>query len=287
MLTEITEQAVRRCLRPRGQDAHKGQFGRALLVVGSYGMAGAAILAARGALRCGVGIAEIAVPHRIYPIVASAVPEAVFSLYDDSDPSDAVSCIADALRRADAVLIGCGLGRTPLTEALVDAVIRHARCPIILDADGINVFAAHILVPENARTPLILTPHAGEMARLTGLTAEQVQANRERIAAEFSARHGVWTVLKGHGTLIASPDGELWRNPTGNAGMATGGSGDVLAGMTVGLAAQGMPPCDTALCAVYVHGAAGDRAAAALSERAMLPSDLIDRLSEVFSHFEK
>lgn len=280
---------VAACIKPRSADSHKGSFGHMLAVCGSYGMAGAAILSARAALRSGVGLLTVALPRSVYPIVAAAVPEAVYLPLPETDAGTlsavALSPLLAALHGKDAMLIGCGLGQNADVRAVVQALLENADCPTVLDADGLNCCAAHIDMLKTAKAPLILTPHPGEMARLCGETAEAVQRERRETAVGFAKRYGVTLVLKGHHTLVANAD-TLCVNHTGNAGMATGGSGDVLAGMIAALAAQGLSPLDAARCGVYLHGTAGDRACARLSQHGMLPSDMIEELGALFSQFE-
>ncbi len=287
----ITEELVRTCFRPRPLDSHKGTFGRVLLIVGRYGMAGAAILSARAALRSGAGLVTVALPQSIYPIVAAAVPEAVFLPLAETDDgqlaADAIAALTENATRANAVVLGCGLGCSDTVTMLIRTLCRRVTCPLILDADGINAITPHILVEETTSAPLILTPHAGEMARLLDASVDEVQRHREEIARRFADDYGVTLVLKGYHTLVTSPTRPLMQNETGNAGMATGGSGDVLAGLIGGLAAQGMEPYYAAMCGVYIHGAAGDRAAARLSQHAMLPSDMLEELGALFLQFEK
>ncbi len=279
-------QEIRRCFAPRSADSHKGTYGTVLSVCGSYGMAGAAALAAKAALRSGVGLLTAAVPESIYPIVAVQVPEGVFVPYAACGVQ-AVKMLLPRLQKADALLVGCGLGQSPSTTAMIEALVAEAACPIILDADGINAAARHISIVETIHAPLILTPHPMELSRLLGCSVATVQADRLAAAKEAVQRTGAVVVLKGHHTVIAAPSGEVWVNPTGNPGMAVGGSGDVLAGMIAGLVAQGMPPADAARCGVYLHGAAGDRAAARLSQHAMLPTDMLEELSGLFLQLEQ
>ena len=290
MTTITTREYVVSHLPPRPADSHKGTYGTLLTVCGSYPMAGAALLCARGALRSGVGLLRAALPHSVYPLLVEAVPEAVFCPVAEREGgfcADAIPALDDALTAADAVVLGCGLGRGEGQTAVVRHILAHSTIPVILDADGINAVTPHIVREEARSAPLILTPHPGEMARLTGLTVPQVQADRVAAASRLAQDTGAVVVLKGHRTLIAAPDGRLTENPTGNPGMATGGSGDVLAGIIGSLVAQGLSPYDAAVCGVYLHGAAGDRAAATHSQRGMLPTDLIEELGSLFLQFEK
>ncbi|MBE6778745.1 MAG: NAD(P)H-hydrate dehydratase [Ruminococcaceae bacterium] len=287
----ITPELVRSCLTPRLADSHKGTYGRLLTVCGSYGMAGAALLCARGALRSGVGLLTAAVPHSLYPIMAPVLPEAVFAPLPETEEgtfaADAEEAILNRAATADAVVLGCGIGTHEQTQSLVRSLRHRLCCPLILDADGINAVSAHTLLEETASSPLILTPHPGEMARLLEISVTQVQQNRAQIARRFADEFHAVLVLKGHRTLVAAPGRPLLVNETGNPGMATGGSGDVLAGIIGSLVAQGMDPYYAAVCGVYLHGAAGDRAAERLSQHSMLPSDIIEELGGLFLNFEK
>lgn len=283
-----TESVTPGDLRPlfpkRDPEGHKGTYGRLLMICGSVGMAGACMMAARAALRSGVGLLNVAIPHALYPILAPLVPEAVFTLYDTDDFME--ERILEVLSKADACLIGCGLGTAPYAERLVNTVLRNAKCPVVLDADALNILAVapeKLLLP---KVPMILTPHPGEMSRLNGKTMVDIRADRIRTAKEFAAKYRVITVLKGAGTVTASPKGEVRINTTGNPGMAKGGSGDVLAGVIGALTAQGMEPFDAAWAGVCIHGVAGDRSAKRLSQHGMLPTDLIESLSEVFLELE-
>ncbi len=289
--TIIDMDMVKACFSPRPLDSHKGTYGRLLALCGCAGMAGAAILAIRAAQRCGVGLAEAALPRSIYPIAAVQLPEAVFRLLPETaDGKVALSARAILRERADAssaLLIGCGLGTGEEVRGVVADLLSSAGCPIILDADGINCVAGHIDIGKTRRAPLILTPHPGEMARLLGTTIDAVQGDRVETARRFAEAHDVIVVLKGNKTVIAAPGRSVMINMTGNPGMATAGSGDVLAGMIASFAAQGMEPYHAAMCGVYLHGLAGDRAAERLSQRGMLPSDMIKELCGLFSELEQ
>ncbi len=275
---------IRRCFTPRAADSHKGTYGTVLSVCGSYGMAGAAYFAAAAALRCGVGLVVAALPSSLYPIVASQLPEAVYLPYERVG-ADTAGCLLT--RPADVILVGCGLGQSPEIAEMVAALLQQTTCPIILDADGINVAAQHIVIPETMRAPLVLTPHPLELARLMHCSVDEIQRDRIAAASKAAEQFGATVILKGHRTVVASSDGQVWVNDTGNAGMAVGGSGDVLAGMLASFVAQGMSPWDAARCSVYLHGAAGERAAARLSQHAMLPSDMLGELGALFLQIEQ
>ena len=279
-------ETIKRCFPKRESDSHKGTYGTLLSVCGSYGMAGAAILAARAATRCGTGLVIAALPESIYPIAATALPEVVFTPLTDAPLAVQMKTLTPSLQKSTALLCGCGLGNTTETASLVEALLQAAECPVILDADGINAAVRHISILETAHSPLILTPHPKELARLLHGTVEQVQADRKAAALTAARRFGATVVLKGHRTVIANADGTIFVNQNGNPGMAVAGSGDVLAGMIAGLAAQGLSPWDAAQCGVYLHGAAGDLAAMRLSQHAMLPTDILDELGTLFLQLE-
>jgi NAD(P)H-hydrate epimerase len=222
----------------------------------------------------------------MYPLASASLQEPGFKLLDETDDGDfALSARAELREQmavSSAMLIGCGLGMSKGAETLVLDCLLHAKCPLVLDADGINLAARHIDTVKAVNSPLILTPHPGEMARLTGLSIAEVQADRVGIARRFADETGTILVLKGHHTIIASPGQPARINTGGNPGMAVGGSGDVLAGMIASFLAQGMEPQVAAICGVYLHSAAGDKAAERLSQHYMLPGDIIDELSELF-----
>ena len=286
----ITKEYVASHLPHRTADSHKGTYGTLLTVCGSYGMAGAALLCARGALRSGVGLLRAAVPQSVYPLLVDAIPEAVFAPVAEQDgcfSTAAISALTEALTAADAVVLGCGIGRGEEQTAVVRHILSHSTIPVILDADGINAVTPHILAEEARSAPLILTPHPGEMARLLGISTAEVQADRVGVAQRLAREVDAVVVLKGHRTVIAGPAGEAAINPTGNPGMATGGSGDVLTGIIGSLVAQGVPPYAAAVCGAYLHGAAGDAAAEKRSQAGMLPTDLIEELGSLFLQFER
>ena len=282
-----------RYLSKRPAASHKGDFGRLVCAVGSYGMAGAAVLSIKAALRCGVGICHGVVPSGIYPTVSAGVPEAVFSVYCGDGSKDAAegrildveTAVKSSLEKASAFLIGCGCGQCKATETALKTAIETTDRPIVIDADGINILCSHINWLERHSGEVVLTPHPGEAARLLHTDVRQIESDRNAAAKEISRKYRAVTVLKGHNTVICDND-KLFINPTGNPGMATGGSGDVLAGMIGSFISQGIPVTDAVKTAVYLHGAAGDIAARRLSQRACLPSDIIDALPSLFLEFE-
>ncbi len=267
-------------LPERPKNSHKGTFGTALLICGSYGMVGAAILATRAALKSGVGIAKCLIPKSIYKILTTAVPEAV-CLPKSNNYKGGLSSfvnIRPALIKTNAALFGCGLSNTYSTRAILKKLIKNCNCPLIIDADGINALACRIDLLKKANAPIILTPHPAEMARLIKSDVKTVEANRIKTATDFTKEYNCILVLKGANTIITDPSGKLYINTLGNSGMATGGSGDVLSGITVSLLAQGMPPLEAAKSAVYLHSLSADNAAKITGEAALLPSDMIEAL---------
>jgi ADP-dependent NAD(P)H-hydrate dehydratase len=266
-------------LPPRSNAAHKGTFGKAMVVAGSRGMSGAACLAGQAALRGGAGLVAVAAPAGILPIIAGYEPSYLtVPLQEDVDGRIALSALSDVIERlndATAGAIGPGLGRSADLDELVHSVYRTVEKPLVVDADGLNALVARpdVLTAGIAAGPRILTPHPGEFARLSGLTTAAVQASREEAAAEFAARAGAIVVLKGAGTVITDGD-RIAINPTGNSGLATGGTGDVLTGVIAALLAQGLEPFAAAQFGAYLHGLAGDLAAAERSQPGLIASDL-------------
>ncbi len=275
-LRELKHEDVLNILPNRDPWAHKGNFGRVLLLCGSRGYTGAAALASRGALRSGAGLVFLGVPESIYAIEAVKLDEpVVFPLAEEEGKlsSRAIPEISDRMKQMDAVLIGPGLGQSEGTLAVLAAVLKHFPGPVVVDADGINLLAKHIDVLRESACPVILTPHPGEFRRIAG----EITPDRERAACRFAEENGCICVLKGSGTVVT--DGKtIFVNTTGNPGMAVGGSGDVLAGMLVSLLGQGLEPMAAACAAVYLHGAAGDLCARELGQYGMLPTDMLRAL---------
>jgi NAD(P)H-hydrate epimerase len=277
----LTPEYIGALLQPRAADAHKGDFGRVTIVAGSRGKTGAAFLSAMGALRSGAGLVTVATPASCLPIVASLAPEFMTEPLED-DGSGRLR--ADAIERLleldhDVIACGPGLGRGPAVAECVRALVDRATVPLVIDADGIMAFADEPgrLVGRDERH-VIITPHPGEMARLTGTSVEDVQANRIDVATSFATTHHVYVVLKGHRTVIATPEGRVFINPTGNPGMATGGTGDVLTGMIAAWLAQLLDAEAACRLAVFLHGAAGDLAEVRDTQLAMTASDLLDHI---------
>ena len=275
-MMELDHKKVLSILPDRDENAHKGDFGKILLLCGAKGYTGAAYLAAMGALRSGAGLVFLGVPESIYAIEAVKLNEAVvFSLPDEGGKlsSAAIPEILQRLPHMDAVLIGPGLGQSDGVFQVVKAVLEQAVCPVVLDADGINLIAPHKNIVRGRTAPTILTPHMGEFARLGG----QAGMKRQSAAEEMARDLGCIMLLKGHHTVIT--DGEItYINPTGNPGMAVGGSGDVLAGIIAALLGQGIAPLEAAACGAWLHGASGDICAAEIGQYGMLPTDMLSVL---------
>lgn len=273
----ITASRVRSILPRRDPAGHKGDFGKLLCVCGSVGYTGAPVFASRAAVRTGAGLVFLAVPKQAWPVVAVKSEEAMpFPLPETAEGRLSLLAEEPIRQRAascDAVLIGCGLGRDRQTDALVRKLLDIDR-PLVLDADGLNALDGCPEQLQRRTAPTVLTPHEGEFLRLGG----DLSRGREAAAAAFSRKYGVYLVLKGHRTLVADPEGRLAVNETGNSGMAKGGSGDVLAGMIVSLLSQGCGTFDACCAAVWLHGRAGDRAAADKGERGMTPTDLLEQI---------
>lgn len=275
----------------RPEASHKGSFGTVLVIAGSSAMRGAAAFAALGALRSGAGLVRIASTEKCIDTVSVLAPEATYIELDCDDYGymlfdSSQKTLLEAMEKASAVVIGCGMGVTPDTIALTRFVTENAKCPIIIDADGINCIASDIDILLKKRTDIIITPHPGEMARLLGCEASVISENRFAAAENFAEKYGITVVLKGAGTIVAERR-RTAVNRTGNPGMSVGGSGDVLAGIIGATVAQGYSPFESAGAGVYIHGLAGDKAAEKLGMEAMLPRDIIDGLPGAFSHIRE
>lgn len=270
----------------RPDDSNKGTLGSLLCICGSYGMAGAAIMAGKAALRCGIGLLKIAVPKSIYPVCATNILESVYYPLEETSngviSSKNTDFLLEMCEKSSAVVIGCGLSVCDDTKNLVQSVITNCKKPLVIDADALNCICNKPEILKNLKAPAIITPHPGEMARLLHSTPKTVNSNRENTAIDFAKKFGVVTVLKGAGTIIASPDGEVYINHTGNSGMATGGSGDVLSGIIGSLLAQGAAPINAAAAGVFLHGTIGDLAAEKLGKISMLPTNMIDMIPTAY-----
>lgn len=273
---ELNHESVLKLLPDRDLFAHKGDFGKILLLCGSVGYTGAAALSAMGALRCGAGLVFLGVPQSIYAIEAVKLTEAIVFPLPDCEgkiSQEAIPEILERLPKMDAVLIGPGLGQSEGTWEVTKAVLETFQGPVVLDADGITLISQHKDILRGRTAPTILTPHDGEFRRLGG----ELSADRVESAEKMARNLGCVVLLKGHHTVIT--DGQVsYINHTGNPGMAVGGSGDVLAGMITSLLGQGLKPLDAAGCGAWLHGAAGDLCAREIGQYGMLPSDLVQAL---------
>ena len=291
MAKEITAQQVFELLPRRKADSHKGSYGKVMCLAGSARFRGAAALAAEGALRAGAGLVTLASVEPVIAAAAARVPECVFlpcrQSAEGGVSAQSAGAVLEKVRGMDALLFGPGLGDSEDTAALLEKLGPSAGCALVLDADGLNAAAKMEALPRSPGLPLILTPHPGEMARLCGLTIAEVNAGREGIAAGYARAEDCVVVLKGHRTIVAGPQGEVFVNPTGNPGLSRGGSGDILAGMIAGLAAQGLSPLDAAVCGVWLHGAAADKCAGRLGQYGMLPHDIFADLGAIFAAGER
>lgn len=272
----LDHQKILSLLPDRDVCGHKGDYGKLLLLCGSRGYTGAAYLAAMGALRCGAGLVFLGVPEGIYAIEAVKLNEPVVFPLPDEDGMLAASAVTEIARRLpdmDAVLIGPGLGKSAGTLEVLRYVLQSARVPVVVDADGINLLAAHKHLLRERTYPTVLTPHAGEFARLFGRFPKDRVADAAALARDL----GCTVLLKGHDTVIT--DGKnCFLNPTGNPGMAVGGSGDVLAGMITALLGHKLPVLEAAACGAWLHGKAGDLCAGEMGQYAMLPTDMLEVL---------
>jgi hydroxyethylthiazole kinase-like uncharacterized protein yjeF len=278
----IDRELVSGLLPPRSPESNKGDFGRIFLLTGSAGMTGSGCLCANAALRTGAGLVYLGVPSALAPIYEVSVSESItVPLAGDGNGRlslQAAPGIIEALRGMDVVAAGPGLSAGRDVAEIVGLLLRECGVPLILDADALNAISLNTAVLKQLKAETVITPHPGEMARLTGMTVREVMEDRVGTAVGFAEKWGVITVLKGSRTVVALPDGSYFINVTGNPGMATGGSGDVLTGIIASLAGQGMKPADAAVAGVYLHGLAGDAAAERLGQYGMLPRDMTGEL---------
>jgi len=277
-----TRAAMRDLISPRTPDSHKGDYGRVLVVAGSSGKTGAAYLAAMGALRSGAGLVTIATGSSCQAILSAMAPEYMTEALAETDAGldpEGVDRVIDMAR--DVIALGPGLGEGRGTREFIRRIVDRAGMPMVIDADGLNAFVENPdrLTGREGRD-IIITPHTGEMARLVGMTTDEVRASRIEIARNFAVAHHAFVVLKGHRTLIATPDGKMFINPTGNPGMATGGTGDVLTGVIAAWLAQLLDAEAACRLAVYLHGLAGDLAEADEGEVAMISGDVLAHLGD-------
>ena len=288
-LNLITAHEIAPLIGPRPPASNKGSFGHVLVLGGSRGKAGAAAMAGMAALRAGAGLATVATAKSALATVAGFHPELMTDPLEETEAGSISEASLnqgqlDALVKGKTVLaVGPGISRHPETSVLVRAVMGKYKMPIVLDADGLNAFEGRAAELKKKAGALVITPHPGEMARLTGLSIAAIQHDRVNVARTFARDHELIVVLKGHRTLVAQPDGAVWVNATGNPGMATGGTGDILTGMTAGLLAQNPDlVAEAVLAAVCLHGLAGDVARETMGEHSMVATDLLAGLPEAF-----
>ena len=284
----ITLNEVFSILKKRPPDSHKGSFGLLTGICGSKNYTGAASLAVLGALRSGVGIVCLAATEYVILPTSCKVSESTY-LPLTANESGSIAASADNIERllkklksSTAALIGCGMSNCLDTQKIVTEIIRQAECQLILDADALNSVSHSVDIIKKAKYPPIITPHIAEMSRLTEISIRDIKLDPETTALNFARKYNCIVVLKDHITHIAHPDGRIYINSTGNAGLARGGSGDILSGIISSFTAQGIEPLIAAVCAVYLHGLAADRCAARLSQYGMLPSDILYDLCAIF-----
>ncbi len=286
-LNLITAREIAPLIGPRPLAANKGNFGHVLVIGGSFGKAGAAAMAGMAALRSGAGLSTVATPKSVLATVAGFHPEVMTEPLDETD-AGSISTRSnermDALIKGKAVVaVGPGISRIPETSEFVRRLVVNCKTPIVLDADGLNAFEGRATELNGQGRSLVITPHPGEMARLLGDTIAAVQRDRINVARTFAREHALIVVLKGHRTLFAQPDGTVWVNTTGNPGMATGGTGDILTGMVAGFVAQNPQHiAEAVIAAVHLHGLAGDVARESMGEHSLIATDLIKALPEAF-----
>jgi NAD(P)H-hydrate epimerase len=289
----ITPRDFSAFLVDRKPDGHKGLYGHTLVVGGSLGKTGAPAMSGASALRAGAGLVTVAVPKSALPVVAAFTPEIMTEALTETE-SGAISIesygynrVAQLLKGKDVVALGPGIGREPSTVDFVRTFVAGCKLPMVIDADGLNAFGGCTEKLNGSARPLVLTPHPGEMARLTGLATEEVQSDRIGASRKFAAEHQLILVLKGNRTLVALPNGKVWVNTTGNAGMATGGTGDVLTGVIAGLMGQTDNYEQAAIAGVYLHGLAGDVAREKMGEASLIAGDVIANLPEAFKRVKQ
>ncbi|HEX9063285.1 MAG TPA: NAD(P)H-hydrate dehydratase [Clostridia bacterium] len=286
----IDDQMVHDIIPKRHDNTNKGDYGRILVVTGSTGMTGAGCLTAMSALRSGAGLLYIAAPKTLCSIYDCNVLEPVTIPLEDKGEGvlvrESVPDILKMLEKADAAVVGPGLSTGGDVREVVEAIVENSNVPLVLDADALNVLSLDISILKRLKVPAVLTPHPGEMARLTGISVGEIQDRRLDIAMDFAAKWGVTVVLKGSRTVVASHSGKIYINPSGNSGMATAGAGDVLSGIISGLAGQGINLLDAAVAGVYIHGCAGDEAQKINGTYGLVAGDIVDKIPYVINRLQ-
>ena len=273
----------------RDKNSHKGSFGHQLNICGSYLMPGAAVISAKAALKTGVGLLKCVFPKSIYPVMTSHMTQPIFKPVCENEQKTvsigAMNDIFEELKWADSIAVGCGLDNNDDTQVIVGQIIKSSEVPVVLDADGINAAAPFIDIIKDKKAPLIITPHPAEMARLIKEDTAYVQSHRIEVAKAFAKENDVILVLKGANTIVTDGNA-VFVNTNGNAGMAMGGTGDMLTGMIGSFLAQGLAPLEAARSAVFIHGLCGDITASELSQRGMTVEDMLSLLGALMSEFE-
>jgi len=287
-LNLVDQGELARYLPPRKVESHKGDYGHLLVVAGSKGKPGAARMVAEGAFRAGVGLVTVATPESVQSILAPQVMEMMTEPLPETREGTvsgkATPRVLKLLEGKRALTLGPGLSTAAETQSFIRDLVSETREPLVLDADGLNAFAQSPASLSGRDRPLILTPHPGEMGRLLGISSDEVQKDRIAICRKFSTEHSCYLVLKGYRTLISDPEGNVWVNPTGNPGMATAGSGDVLTGILSGLVAQGIQVLHAVLLGVYLHGLAADLCATQRGELSLMARDIVAYLPDAMAH---
>lgn len=286
----LNDSMIKPFIKRRQPESHKGTYGHTLVLGGSTGMSGAVIMTAAAALRTGSGLVTAAVPKSLLPVVDTSLSEVIsVPLPENNDGTialEALPQIESLLGKVSVCAMGPGLSAYSDALALIHFILQKSGVPLVIDADGLNALQGNLDILKNHQVPLVLTPHPGEMARLTGRSINEIQNNRIEIARDFAQSWGLTLVLKGNNTVIASSNGEIYINTNGNPGMATGGSGDVLCGIISSLISQGLKPMIAAVVGVYLHGLAGDRAAELKGQRGLIAGDIIACLPDILKAFE-
>ncbi|MBQ5590611.1 MAG: NAD(P)H-hydrate dehydratase [Clostridia bacterium] len=273
--------------KKRDENANKGNFGRALLICGSYSLAGAAIIAGKAAIKSGIGICDIACEKSVYEIVSCAVPEAVCTPLSKEFTNEDKMLLKEKIKCADVIVIGCGMGNTDYTDKILRLVVSLSNVPIIIDADGLNVLSSDMSVLKEKKQKIIVTPHPAEMGRLVKKSAQEVNKDRVLSATSFSKEYDVVTLLKGRGTVISDENGEYVINESGSVGMATGGSGDMLCGIIAAFIGEGMSVFDATRAAAYIHGLAGEISAKEYSIRSTSATTMLEMLPKIYLQIEE
>jgi len=277
-MNKLDKTQIRSLLPKRAKDAHKGSCGEVMIISGSYGMTGAAVLCSRGALRVGAGLVKLAVPKSLQKLIDAQTPEVITYGLDETDDHfiapEAITQVEKLSSNSSVIACGPGLQKSTISSGLV-----MINLPVVLDADGLNSVAGDASTLKNFKN-LIITPHPGEFSKLTGIDIKDIQKNREKLAKKYAKEWGCIVVLKGAQTVVADPSGKASINPTGNPGMASGGVGDVLTGMIAGLIAQGASLFDSAVAGVFIHGLAADLAAESKGVHGLIASDVVDMIPE-------